>query len=66
MEHVPKGAHVTGTRRDALDAELAARYADGASLRTLMSESGRSYGSVRNAVVRSGMPLRRRGGQRRP
>lgn len=38
-------------------------YADGASIREIASTLGASFGGVRNALLRSGVELRARGGR---
>lgn len=47
-------------------AELAARYAAGASLLGLAAETGASYGSVRRALLAAAVPLRAGGSPARP
>ncbi|UYP20796.1 helix-turn-helix domain-containing protein [Rhodococcus sp. Z13] len=60
-----KGARVTGESRDRLQEELKRRYEEGASIRTLAKETGRSYGFVHNVLVESRVQLRGRGGPNR-
>lgn len=60
-----KGARVTGESRDRLQEELKRRYEEGASIRTLAQETGRSYGFVHNVLVESKVRLRGRGGPNR-
>ncbi|MFD4367597.1 helix-turn-helix domain-containing protein [Rhodococcus sp. NPDC058521] len=57
-----KGARITGSSRVDLRKELRARYDNGASIRSLANETGRSYGFVRNVLAESGVELRGRGG----
>lgn len=51
--------------RDEERAELKAGYEKGASIRTLATDTGRSYGYVHRALVESGVTLRGRGGPNR-
>ncbi|MGH3956000.1 helix-turn-helix domain-containing protein [Mycobacteroides salmoniphilum] len=51
--------------RDEERAELKAAYEQGASIRTLAADAGRSYGYVHRALVESGVTLRGRGGPNR-
>lgn len=60
-----KGTRITGDSRDRLQEELKRRYEAGASIRTLASETGRSYGFVHNVLVESHVRLRGRGGPNR-
>ncbi|WP_182543088.1 helix-turn-helix domain-containing protein [Halosaccharopolyspora lacisalsi] len=50
---------------DRCAADLALRYADGASIRRLAESTGRSYGFVHRVLTESGVPLRGRGGAHR-
>ncbi|MFR9792927.1 helix-turn-helix domain-containing protein [Streptomyces sp. MB22_4] len=45
---------------------LRKRYAEGASIREIAEETGRSYGFVRKALFDAGVTLRGRGGARLP
>lgn len=60
-----KGARVTGESRDRLQEDLKRRYEEGASIRMLAQETGRSYGFVHNVLVESQVRLRGRGGPNR-
>ena len=51
--------------RDEERVELKAAYEQGASIRTLAADAGRSYGYVHRALVESGVALRGRGGPNR-
>ena len=42
--------------------DLRNAYERGASIRTLVASTGRSYGSIHSMLVESGTPLRGRGG----
>lgn len=53
---------VVGDERQALARELADRYNDGAPIRSLSQEYGRSYGLVRRLLVEAGVEFRARGG----
>ncbi len=48
--------------RDRLLHELRNAYEGGASIRTLVASTGRSYGSIHSMLLESGTPLRSRGG----
>jgi hypothetical protein len=48
--------------RDQLLVELRSAYEGGASIRTLVASTGRSYGSVHSMLRESGTPMRSRGG----
>jgi hypothetical protein len=50
------------TNRDELLVELRRAYEGGASIRTLVATTGRSYGSVHSMLIESGTTLRGRGG----
>lgn len=57
-----KGVRVLGSDRTELQADLKAKYEAGASIRSLASETGRSYGFVHKVLVESKATLRARGG----
>ncbi len=48
--------------RDQLMAELRRAYESGASIRTLVASTGRSYGSVHSMLREAGVAMRSRGG----
>jgi hypothetical protein len=48
--------------RDELLLELRSAYEGGASIRTLVASTGKSYGSVHSMLLESGTTLRGRGG----
>jgi hypothetical protein len=48
--------------RDKLVTELRSAYEGGASIRTLVATTGRSYGSVHSMLRESGTTMRSRGG----
>ena len=48
--------------RDELLSELRRAYEDGASIRTLVASTGRSYGSIHSMLRESGAAMRSRGG----
>jgi hypothetical protein len=54
-----------GDEREALANDLAARYRAGASIRALVSRTGRSYGNVHRLLSEAGVELRTRGGDQR-
>jgi hypothetical protein len=64
-ETLKKGVRVTGTQRDKLAADLRRKYDGGKSIRTIASETGRSYGFVHRLLSESGVRLRSRGGATR-
>jgi hypothetical protein len=60
-----KGRRITGGERQSLTSELKKRYGQGASIRELAAETGRSYGFVHRVLVESDVTLRGRGGATR-
>ena len=48
--------------RDELPTELRSAYEGGASIRTLVASTGRSYGSIHSMLRESGTTMRSRGG----
>ncbi len=62
---VKKGARITGDDRDKLAGELTQKYNDGASIRSLAEETGRSYGFIHRILSESEVTLRSRGGATR-
>jgi hypothetical protein len=48
--------------RDQLLQELRSAYESGASIRTLVASTGRSYGSIHSMLRESGTTMRSRGG----
>lgn len=52
----------TNKSRDQLLAELRRAYEGGASIRSLVAETGRSYGSIHSLLRESGTTMRSRGG----
>jgi transposase-like protein len=61
-----QGPAVRGDARVAVRADLARRYRDGASVRKLAREVGKSYGFVYRMLEEAGVTMRPRGGQVRP
>jgi len=51
--------------RDQLVHELRNAYESGASIRTLVATTGRSYGSIHSMLLESGTTMRSRGGPNR-
>jgi autotransporter adhesin len=49
-------------RRDQLLVELRNAYEGGASIRTLVASTGRSYGAIHSMLRESGVAMRGRGG----
>lgn len=60
-----KGARITGDQRSSLAAVFGDRYAGGESIRSIASDTGRSYGFVHGVLKESGASLRGRGGATR-
>ncbi|MDJ0394923.1 helix-turn-helix domain-containing protein [Rhodococcus sp. G-MC3] len=60
-----KGARITGDSRDRLQSSLKELYESGASIRSLATSTGRSYGFVHKVLAESGTVLRARGGPNR-
>lgn len=50
------------TTRDQLSHELRSAYEGGASIRTLVAATGRSYGAIHAMLRESGTSMRSRGG----
>ena len=48
--------------RDQLLTELRSAYERGASIRSLVASTGRSYGSIHSMLLESGTTMRSRGG----
>jgi hypothetical protein len=48
--------------REAMMTELRGAYERGASIRSLVATTGKSYGSVHSMLLKSGVVLRSRGG----
>ena len=67
MATLVKSARILGTDRTRLTREISKQYANGASIRTLAGQYGRSYGFIHRLLTESDTVLRRRGGTaRRP
>lgn len=64
-EKIAKGVRVVGEQRDALGSELAERYTQGESIRSIAQDIGRSYGFVHGVLRQTNTPLRGRGGAAR-
>lgn len=64
MSETNKGRRITGAERQALTSDIAGKYAQGASIRQLSEQTGRSYGFIHRLLVESGTTLRGRGGSR--
>lgn len=60
-----KGTRVTGEDRDKLATDLKKRYAEGESIRSLATATGRSYGFIHRILTETGVALRGRGGATR-
>lgn len=63
---ITKGRHVTGRERAELTALLIELYRDGASIRQLADQTGRSYQTIRAMLTDAGLTMRPRGGYRPP
>lgn len=57
-----RSARITAPQRAQIADRLRERYAQGASIRALASETGRSYGFVHRLLTETGVVLRGRGG----
>ena len=53
-----EGRRITGGEREELTSELKKRYGQGASIRELAAETGRSYGFIHRVLVESDVTLR--------
>jgi hypothetical protein len=65
MAALDKGRRIIGAERDTLTDEVRERYNNGASIRELAADTGRSYGFIHRLLVESGTELRGRGGPTR-
>ena len=61
-----KGRQITGPEREKIAARLRDRYDQGASIRDLTAQIGRSYGWTHPLLRESGVQLRGRGGAHPP
>jgi hypothetical protein len=59
------GTQLKPEQQKEVTSELRRKYDAGASIRTLMRESGRSYGYIHKRLVASGVEFRPRGGYQR-
>ncbi|MDH6130537.1 helix-turn-helix domain-containing protein [Kitasatospora sp. GP82] len=57
-----KGTRLVGAARETLATDLKKKYDAGASIRALMQDTGRSYGSVHRLLSGAGVIFRARGG----
>lgn len=57
-----KNKKIIGAARETLAAHLKTDYENGASIRTLANNTGRSYGFVHRVLTETGITLRERGG----
>ena len=64
-ETIVKHARISGEARAKLAKDLVKKYADGASIRDLATETGRSYGWVHRLLTENDVTLRGRGGAHR-
>jgi Helix-turn-helix domain len=64
-ESMVKGRRLTGDARIELARDLKTAYDNGASVRQLAAQAGRSYGAVHALLVQAGTELRARGGRPR-
>ncbi|QNA78252.1 transcriptional regulator [Streptomyces sp. So13.3] len=65
MEVVVTGKRLSGAARDKAVAELVTDYENGASIRTLATLTGYSYGFIHRVLGEAGVTMRRRGGANR-
>jgi hypothetical protein len=61
-EKIARGTRVVGERRATLAAEVAKRYEQGESVRSIAADIGRSYGFVHGLLAQEDVTMRRRGG----
>lgn len=59
------GTRITGADRSELAGELTKKYTNGASIRALAEETGRSYGFIHRILTENDVTLRSRGGATR-
>jgi hypothetical protein len=62
VTELKKGRRITGNERDTVAKDLRKQYEDGASIRALAEQTGRSYGFVHGVLVDAGAAMRGRGG----
>ncbi|WP_221467086.1 helix-turn-helix domain-containing protein [Saccharopolyspora phatthalungensis] len=65
-QKISRGNRIAGAQRETLARTLKTRYEQGASIRQLTEESGRSFGAVRRMLCEAGAQLRPRGAPRAP
>lgn len=65
METLSPAKQIRGADRALLGAEFAEKYKEGASVRALAEECGRSYGFVHRLLVEHGVKMRAVGGRRK-
>lgn len=53
--------HLSGSAREAARNVAVTRYSEGATVRDIAAEIGRSYGFVHRLLIEAGTPLRSRG-----
>ena len=58
---IKKGANITGAERAELAAKIVKKYTDGASVRAIAEETGRSFGFVHRLLAEHEVPMRSRG-----
>ena len=58
MAALKKGRRIVGAERETLTDEVRRRYSNGASIRELATDTGRSYGFIHRLLVESGTELR--------
>ena len=64
MAQLSKGKRISGDLRCEVSANFVERYRGGESIRSIATESGRSYGFVQGLLKDSGVEFRSRGGAR--
>ena len=64
MAQLSKGKRISGDLRSEVSASFVERYRGGESIRSIATESGRSYGFVQGLLKDSGVEFRSRGGAR--
>lgn len=65
IEPIGKGRRITGEDRAKLVAHMRKRYEEGATVRVLNEETGRSFGAIQRLLAESGTLIRPRGGSRK-
>jgi hypothetical protein len=62
MRDYKPGIHLTGNTRETARQQAAELYAQGATIKSVARQIGRSYGGTRALLLEAGVTLRARGG----